>query len=269
MKPVFMFRYDTESTETENISGFLERAVEIHRKYAIPATFFCTGGAIDAREGEFRDFYLEVKDDPLFDIQDHSYSHIGLCKKDGPSLDEIRDDYKRSFDVHERVFGVRPLGVSLCGTGEAPLSGFDATEKSKKELDLMASMGVKFINTSLTGKDKKTSFCNYSSLGYPDIMGFPTSIGDCDAMLIKGDGGYYGWKSRHSEHLLDLHFAFYRFRFERREAVASLVHDWALWNLLGGKSFSTVIKIAEFAKSLGFEMITHKQAYEKAELWKK
>lgn len=78
MDKLFLLRYDTENKNPEHMAGFFAKAIDVHRKHNIPATFFCTGGAIDARESQFRSFYHEIKEDPLFDIQDHSYSHIGL-----------------------------------------------------------------------------------------------------------------------------------------------------------------------------------------------
>jgi len=162
-RKIFLLRYDTEWNNPrgrrrppppgdpvvvrdyhslESMAGFFEKVVEVHRKDSIPATFFCQGAAIDFREDEFRNFFGEVKDDPLFDLQDHSYSHIGLGYSRGNPVDVIRADYERSFAAHERVLGKRPVGISICGTPEGPrLSGFDATEKSRAELDMVARLG--------------------------------------------------------------------------------------------------------------------------------
>ena len=96
----FLLRYDTERKSAEEMSGFFEQAIEVHREHRIPATFFCTGGAIETREKEFRAFAAEVKDDPLFDIQDpHSsvVSHPAASSSDrevaipGTFLSRIED----------------------------------------------------------------------------------------------------------------------------------------------------------------------------------
>ena len=108
---LFLLRYDTERESAEDMKGFFEQAVAIHRRERIPATFFCRGGAIESREADFSAFWQEVRDDPLFDIQDHSYTHIGLGYERGKDIATLRADYERSFAVHERVFGVRPVGV--------------------------------------------------------------------------------------------------------------------------------------------------------------
>lgn len=52
---IFLLRYDTEGREVEEMAGFLEKAVEVHRLHDIPATFFCTGGALEVREKSFCD----------------------------------------------------------------------------------------------------------------------------------------------------------------------------------------------------------------------
>ena len=68
MSRYFLLRYDTEAADPakpQQMDGFFEKAVEIHRKHAIPATFFCCGRALDLREKSFRQFFAEVKDDPL------------------------------------------------------------------------------------------------------------------------------------------------------------------------------------------------------------
>jgi peptidoglycan/xylan/chitin deacetylase (PgdA/CDA1 family) len=145
MGKLFLLRYDTEAGTSwmPGMLGFLEKAVEEHRRHAIPATFFCMGKAVETREAEFRTFFEEVKDDPLFDLQDHSYTHVGIGYRDGRPVDELRRDYAQSFAVHERVFGRRPPGTSLCGTSgkDGPrLDGFDATEKSRVEFDMLVGL---------------------------------------------------------------------------------------------------------------------------------
>ena len=76
MSKLFLLRYDTEGGP-DSTEGFLDKVAEVHRADRIPVTLFCTGNAIDSREGEFRRFHAAVGDDPLFDLQNHSYSHIG------------------------------------------------------------------------------------------------------------------------------------------------------------------------------------------------
>ncbi len=175
---LFLIRYDTESQQVEEMKGFFEKMVDVHRMNHIPASFFCRGEAIEKRATEFSQFFQEVKDDSLFDIQDHSYSHIGLGYQNGKSLNILRADYEKSFSVHERIFGRCPIGVSMCGTGGkdwSQLCGFDANEKSRSELDMLVQLGVRMINTFLCGVDGTKEFINYSNIAHPEVMGFPTA----------------------------------------------------------------------------------------------
>jgi hypothetical protein len=91
---LFLLRYDTEGRE--NMHGFLDAVIAVRRKHAIPVTLFCTGAAIECREDEFHRFCQQVADDLLFDIQDHSYAHIGL----GYSVDPAPRSCTRTMNAH-------------------------------------------------------------------------------------------------------------------------------------------------------------------------
>ena len=76
---LMLMRYDTEWWgEPAGMAGFLEKLVEVHRRDEIPVTMFCRGFTLENMRSEFEAFRQETRDDPLFDMQDHSYSHIGL-----------------------------------------------------------------------------------------------------------------------------------------------------------------------------------------------
>lgn len=266
MQKVFLLRYDTEAHWTaEPMDGFLETAVAVHRARDIPATFFCQGAAIESRESEFRDFFQEVKDDPLFDIQDHSYSHIGVGYRHGKPVATIKADYERSFAVHERVFGRRPVGVSLCGTSDdGPAEkGFDATEKTRAEFEMLAGLGVKMINaflttpTTLTTPDEGDAFIHYAPLGRPDIMGFPSAFGDTGWMFRKefGDPMQYILAQIDQRAARDRHFPL-------------MLHDWVARNHAPDKRLDFLTQIIDHARNQGYILKTHVECYEETTLWK-
>ncbi|MBN2584421.1 MAG: hypothetical protein JXL80_15275 [Planctomycetes bacterium] len=260
MGKLFLLRYDTEADNPETMAGFFEKTVEVHRREEIPATFFCRGGAMDAREDHFRQFYEEVRGDPLFDIQDHSYTHIGLCYERGRGIDELRADYERSFAVHERLFGVRPVGISLCGTSGrdgAPLPGFDSTDKARQEFEMVAGLGVRMLNTRLVGHQTKSEFVNYGSLGHGDIMGFPSGYSDTDWMYQRnhGDPDEYvasiiGEHASHGWHM------------------PLMLHDWCAWTCADDKELTHVRRAADVARRLGYELRTHITCLNDTSLWK-
>lgn len=259
MRKVFLLRYDTESASQEEMAGFLEKAVIVHRSEGIPASFFCTGSAIDAREQDFRDFYMEVKEDPLFDIQDHSYSHIGVGYSRGQGVDVLKSDYQRSFDAHERVLGRRPVGVTICGTGgkDGPrLRGFDETEKGLEELHMLAALGVRMINSHLVDVDENRQFCSYARAGHPEIMGFPSGYSDTSWMHRRTHGDPMTYIcSRIEEHAGE------------GSHMPLMLHDWVAWNHAPDKELTHVKTIAEHARKKGYELVTHIACRRDKALW--
>jgi peptidoglycan/xylan/chitin deacetylase (PgdA/CDA1 family) len=256
---IFLLRYDTERNDAPSMSGFFEQAVAVHRKHGIPATFFCTGGAIDIRETDFKTFHNEVKDDGLFDIQDHSYSHIGIGYETGKPLDVLRADYEKSIACHERVFGVRPTGISICGTGGADgnrLKGFDETEKSRAELDMLVDLGIRIVNSFLVDHSESRDFLNYSSLGHPEVMGYPSAYSDT------------GWMNR-TEHGDPMEYILAQItdRANKAEHMPLMLHDWVAWLKAGDQQLSHVVTIVDHARSLGYELVTHLDCYNRQELW--
>jgi peptidoglycan/xylan/chitin deacetylase (PgdA/CDA1 family) len=242
------------------MDGFFEKVIEVHRKCVIPATFFCCGKSLDMRTAEFRRFFDEVKDDPLFDIQDHSYSHIGIAYEKSAPLEATRTDYERSFAAHERVFGRRPVGVSLCGTsgrdGER-VPGFDVTDKARSEFEMLASLGVRMVNTLLSGSDPARDFISYAPLGHPDIMGFPS-----------GPESDVSWFYRRAHGDPEAHIArLIRDRAAEGAHMAVILHDWCAWEFGPDKDLGHVVRIAETARRCGYEMATHVQCLRDATVW--
>jgi len=264
MRKLFLLRYDTEASDPakpRQMDGFFEKVIEIHRKYVIPATFFCLGRSLDMREREFREFFAEVKDDPLFDVQDHSYSHIGLAYENSDPLEVTRADYEKSFAAHERVFGRRPIGVSLCGTPGrygARLPGFDATDKSRAEFAMLASLGVRMVDTLLRGHDESREFVNYAALGHSEIMGFPSGGPENDV----------GWYYRRAygdpeEHLNGL----IRKRAAEGAHMPVVLHDWCAWEFCPDKELGHVVHAADTARRESYELVTHRQCLRDPTPW--
>jgi len=258
MGPLFLLRYDTEGA-AEDTHGFLTKAVQLHRADEIPATLFCKGQSLDGREGEFRDFWAEVRDDPLFDVQDHSYTHIGLGYEVGNPVDVLRADYQRSFDSHERIFGSRPIGVSICGTGGRDgkrLGGFDQTDKGREEFEMIVSLGVRMINSHLTDVDESRSFCNYGRLGHPEVMGFPSGYSDTRWFFEKD------YTSA---------IAYILSEIDRRAAAGEhfplMLHDWCAFKCAATKDLAHVRIIAEHAREVGYTLVTHAACLANAALW--
>jgi len=256
---LFLLRYDTERGDPASMKGFLGKVIEVHRSHQIPVTLFCTGAALDQMETAFQAFYKEVKDDALFDIQDHSYSHIGLGYERGKPIPTLKADYERSFAVHERLFGVRPIGISRCGTSGkdgSSLSGFDATEKSKAELDMVVSLGVRMINSFLTGVDGSRTFVNYKSIGHPKVMGFPSGYSDTAWMHRREYGDP-----------LEYILGEIKKRAKRQDPMPLMLHDWVAWTRAADRELTHVKRIVDAARKAGYKLVTHVDCLRNKDLW--
>ena len=259
-KKQFLIRFDTESRQREEMKGFFEKIVSVQRSQHIPISFFCLGAAIDKRESEFQAFAQETKNDPLFDFQCHSYSHIGLGYSKGKSVEVLKADFEKAFTVHERIFGSRPIGVSICGTGgkDGPsLCGFDATDKSRAELDMLAKLGVKMINTNLCGADSKIEYINYSKIGHPEIMGFPNGSPSDNGWLR---GRKYGDPKEFITKQIQENAT-------QNNHMAIMFHDDTGWIDVNDKELDHLKLVSEVARKSGYELATHFACYQNKALW--
>ena len=67
-----LFGYDTERFEEPSVtSHFLHTMSQMHEQYQIPCTLFLVGKVIENNADDIR----PLVDNPLFDLQQHSYSH--------------------------------------------------------------------------------------------------------------------------------------------------------------------------------------------------
>lgn len=239
--------------------GFFAKVVSVHRRHGIPATFFCTGRTMEEREKQFVDFFQEVRDDPLFDLQDHSYSHIGVGYRSGKPVDVLRADYEKSLAIHERITGRRPIGISICGTSGADgprLTGFDETEKARAEFAMLAELGMKMINSFLVGVDECKEFASYRALGHPEIMGFPSGFSDTAWMLRREHGDP-----------MEFILGKIRERAGRGEHMPLMLHDWVAWLRSPDQELTHVLKIVDLARECGYELVTHVACYRNGPLW--
>jgi len=259
MQKRMLLRYDTEWWGApEEMAGFLEKLLEVHRKDDIPVTLFCRGFTLENMKDEFRAFHQEISGDPLFDLQDHSYSHIGLGYEKGKTADELEADYRRSFDIHEEILGKRPVGISRCGTSDdgPSLEGFDATEKSRKEFEMLVRLGVKMVDTFLTGRDGSREFIHYGRLGHPEVMGFISGFSDTAWMDRKEHGDPV-------EYVLGE----IKKRSGQNEHMPVMFHDWVAWHRAPDKELTHVRRIAEAGRKQGYKLMTHYGCYQDKALW--
>ncbi|MCK4966350.1 polysaccharide deacetylase family protein [bacterium] len=168
-RTLYIAAYDTESpgclTACRNI-------VEVHKRYEMPATFFIVGKTLEANA----DDYLNLLDDPLFEIASHTYSHRML--RDNPfcgpavSLTEKREEIFKGKEIIERVFKRPCIGIR-------PGCSFDnALRGCADVLSLIREAGFKYVSSLAWGPDFSlpallTEPFTYKEDGYADLWELP------------------------------------------------------------------------------------------------
>ncbi len=166
---LYIAAYDTESPAC---LAACRRIVEVHREYAMPATFFITGEVLEADGRGYR----ALVDDPLFEIASHTYSHKML--RDHPlcgpaaSRAEIAEQLSEGRRLVEQTFERPCLGVR-------PGCGFEEGLRGAPEvLECAAQAGFRYVSSMAWGTDYSLPAplnqpFRYSDDGFPDIWELP------------------------------------------------------------------------------------------------
>jgi peptidoglycan/xylan/chitin deacetylase (PgdA/CDA1 family) len=166
----YIAAYDTESID--QCLPAVERLVELHHRYEIPATFFIVGRLLE-RDGAR---YRELLDDPLFDVQTHSWSHQilkdSIAHGPGVSLEQME------IEVHEGKRWVEEVFEREC-IGFRPGCGFvDGFTGVPERLEILRRNGIRFTSADLRGpmdsipNDMQQPY-TYEKDGYGDIWEIP------------------------------------------------------------------------------------------------
>jgi len=174
----YIAAYDTErnwGTDESPESYELEavrRLVALHHKYEIPATFFIVGQLLEKHGPKYR----ELLDDPLFDVQTHTWSHQILkdSRPHGPgvSLEEMEVEVREGKRWVEEVFERECIGLR-------PGCGFEnGFQGAPERLEILRRHGIRFVSADLRGpldtipNDMQQPY-TYEADGYPDIWEIP------------------------------------------------------------------------------------------------
>jgi len=166
----FLAAYDLESLELGLRAA--EAVAAVHRRHNQPATFFVLGLLLERDGPRYRD----ILDDPLFDLQTHTYSHK-MLKSSGPhgpavSLEEMEEEVARGKQLVEDTFGRECLGLRTgCGFHQG-LQGLP------ERLDILWRNGIRFVSSDLRGPFDSipaglTQAYWYEADGYPELLEIP------------------------------------------------------------------------------------------------
>ncbi len=168
-KTRYIAAYDTESPDCLEAC---RKIVEVHKRFAMPATFFVLGKTLNANPAEYHD----LLDHPLFEVATHTYTHRMLRDNDfcGPavSLEERRKEIFAGKEAVEHVLERPCIGLR-------PGCGFDNALKGEPEtLKLLREAGIQYVSSLLWGPDYSLPALlrepfNYKEEGFPDIWELP------------------------------------------------------------------------------------------------
>lgn len=166
----FLAAYDLESLEVGLTAA--EAVAAVHRRHDKPATFFVVGRLLEQDGPRYRD----ILDDPLFDIQTHTYSHR-MLKTSGPhgpavSLEEMEEEVSRGKQLVEDTFERECLGLR-------PGCGFHGGFGGMPErLEILWRNGIRFVSSDARAlydsiPNGLTQAYWYEADGYPDLLEIP------------------------------------------------------------------------------------------------
>lgn len=119
MAGVFLIGYDVESSDRAVTGAFLERMRAVHEAAGVPATLFVVGRTALRHGPALRALAAH----PLFDVQQHTYSHVLLktvCQENadgvrvfpGGSFEQATEDVRRGQEALRESCGVACTGLT-------------------------------------------------------------------------------------------------------------------------------------------------------------
>lgn len=154
MPGTMLLGYDVESSDPEITRPFLNRARELHNRLGVPATLFIVGQTLEQSISQFQ----EISADPLFDFQQHTYSHKllkSLHIDDGKTIrvvrgvgpDEAREEVRKTVRILKERLGVDCIGLT------GPWTYYRGLRDRPDLLEMLWEEGIRFIRTD--GRNEK------------------------------------------------------------------------------------------------------------------
>ena len=195
---MFILRFDVESAYALNPSiesdenwqiwleetlASVEQITRVLKRYDALATF-CIVGKVLERAGE--DLADLLKDNPLFDIASHTYSHMGISSTEPNVLRQFNTELEQTSDLILRYFGARPIG--FC----APGGFYKGLQGHPKQLGILWEQGYQFIITDGVGPPEQpmpapfTQPYWYAEEGFPELFEIPVTGWHCNLLFNTG-----------------------------------------------------------------------------------
>ena len=173
--------YDVEwRGEGDVTPRFLEQVRSLHDRLGLPATLFVVGQTLERWVPQFQ----AISGDPLFDIQQHTYSHQLLKTvyiEDGRSvrvvrgvtLEETREEVRKTSALLAEHLGVQCTGLT------GPWCYYRGLRDRPDILQVLREEGIRFTRTD--GRNERDWHPVsidlqpywYDALGFPDVLEIP------------------------------------------------------------------------------------------------
>jgi peptidoglycan/xylan/chitin deacetylase (PgdA/CDA1 family) len=181
MSGTMLIGYDVEWRGEGEVTGrFLKRATALHNELGVPATLFVVGQTLEQCIPQFQ----AVVEDPLFDLQQHTYSHQLLKTvyiDDGKSirimrgvgLEEIRREVRQTSRLLREHLGVECIGLT------GPWCYYRGLRDRPDILQVLREEGICFARTD--GRNERDWHPVsmdlqpywYDPLGFPEMLEIP------------------------------------------------------------------------------------------------
>jgi peptidoglycan/xylan/chitin deacetylase (PgdA/CDA1 family) len=258
--------FGSKIINSDETSIFVEKAKKLHKEMNVPCTMFITGQVL---EREINNFKPLLNDPELFDLQNHTYSHIRLktVLEEGPTnwiapgatLDTIYNDVKKANEVFKNLLGIDCIG--LCG----PYNYYRGLSDRPDILKILHDLGIRFTRTY--GRNAKDYYPVefdvqpywYKLQKFGDILEIPVNGWIDIPWKIE-----FGWKN------LEGYLSMIKANIDKivgdNLVLSHCQHDWTC--RVYDQNLDILKKIMEYALSKGVKFMTHKDFYVKMKMEK-
>ena len=262
MNGIMLIGYDVEAGGAEDVTPrFLEQARALHDRLGVPATLFIVGQTLEQWVPEFQ----AIAADPLFDLQQHTYSHqllktvhiddgksIRVVR--GVSLEETRQEVRKTSELLHKHLGIECIGLT------GPWCYYRGLRDRPDILQVLWEEGIRFTRTDGRNEhdwhpvsmDLQPYW--YEALGFPEMLEIPThGWHDC---VIRAE--VLGWEDLegYMESVKP-----YIDRAASEDKVFSLCqHDWS--SICEDPQMHATEMLIRYAQAQGVRFMTYRAYYE-------
>jgi len=258
--------YDVEARGADDVTPrFLEQGRTLHNRLGVPATLFVVGQTLEQWLPEFQ----AVAVDPLFDMQQHTYSHQllktvyiddgkSIRVVQGVSLEETRQEVRKTNELLHRHLGIECVGLT------GPWCYYRGLRDRPDILQVLWEEGIRFTRTDGRNEhdwhpvsiDLQPYW--YQALGFPDMLEIPIhGWHDC---VIRAE--VLGWEDLEGyvESVKP-----YIDRAAAEDKVLSLCqHDWS--SIRADPQMHATETLICYAKAHGMRFMTYRAYYQEHKL---